>query len=175
MAYFVAKHAVSIIILDSCSSTLLVIVVPQPTHVSRSFVHVTSVYITTDNDACRYDGWDMSALLFSAAAQCDRAGYCEASMGLGRRDRYFYHSSEDDDGDLVAVRLGPWKLHFLTKGSHCNDDFPDAECYAPPNDRRSVGGLLFNVERDMSEVLPLSNTSYEYVVPSIFGAILTFI
>ena len=108
----------------------------------------------------------MSALLFSAAAQCDRAGYCEASMGLGRRDRYFYHSSEDDDGDLVAVRLGPWKLHFLTKGSHCNDDFPDAECYAPPNDRRSVGGLLFNVERDMSEVLPLSNTSYEYVLPS---------
>lgn len=65
-------------------------------------------------------------------------------------------------GSLVAVRLGPWKLHFVTKGSHCNNDFPDSECYAPSTDRRSSGGLLFNVERDMSEVLPLKNTSYEY-------------
>jgi hypothetical protein len=65
-------------------------------------------------------------------------------------------------GDLVAVRLGPWKLHFTTKGSHCNDNFPDAECYAPSNDRRDAGGLLFNVERDMSEVLPVANHTFEY-------------
>lgn len=60
------------------------------------------------------------------------------------------------------MRLGPWKLHFLTKGSHCVSSFPDPECYAPPNDRRADGGLLFNVERDMSEVLPVSSSSFEY-------------
>lgn len=114
-----------------------------------------------------YDGWDMSGLLFSTTAQCDKDSKeaCIKSSyakELARRDRYFYHTSEDSTGDLVAVRLGPWKLHFLTKGSHCDDTFPDAECYAPPKDRRPSGGLLFNVERDMSEVLPLSNTSYEY-------------
>jgi hypothetical protein len=31
-------------------------------------------------------------------------------------------------------------------------------------DRRQAGGLLFNVERDMSEVLPLANTSFEYML-----------
>jgi arylsulfatase A len=111
-----------------------------------------------------YDGWDMSALLFGSAAQCDRATReCSTAGAAGaRRDRYFYHTSEDSSGSLVAVRLGPWKLHFVTKGSHCNNDFPDAACYAPSTDHRDVGGLLFNVERDMSEVLPLSNTSYEF-------------
>jgi len=80
---------------------------------------------------------------------------------------------------LQAVRLGPWKLHFNTKGSHCVNTFPDAQvaastsitnpksnlhprphrphdglgqCYAARMDRRASGGLLFNVERDMSEV-----------------------
>lgn len=43
------------------------------------------------------------------------------------------------------------------------DSFPDAACHASTvDDARSRGGLLFNLERDMSEVLPLSNTSYEY-------------
>lgn len=96
----------------------------------------------------------MSALLFSPAQ--DGAG--------GRRDRYFYHTSGDGIGSLVGVRLGPWKLHFVTEGSHCNDDFPDAQCYAPSTDRRASGGLLFNVERDMSEVLPLSSNSFEYKI-----------
>lgn len=62
------------------------------------------------------------------------------------------------------MRLGPWKLHFVTKGSHCARTFPDAACYAPSADRRAAGGLLFNVERDMSEVLPLDPTSFEYTL-----------
>tara|TARA_B110000208_G_scaffold115139_1_gene141399 strand:+ start:1398 stop:2489 length:1092 start_codon:yes stop_codon:yes gene_type:complete len=106
-----------------------------------------------------YDGFDMSALLFTKDGQASDAG-ARAAM---RRDRYFYHTSEDSAGDLVAVRLGPWKLHFMTKGSHCDNSYPDAECYAPARDRRADGGMLFNVERDMSEVLPLKNTSYEYL------------
>jgi len=105
-----------------------------------------------------YDGWDMSSLLFTTEGQASDKGAAAAA----RRDRYFYHSSEDTRGDLVAVRLGPWKLHFLTKGSHCDNTFPDAECYAPPHDRRATGGLLFNVERDVSEVLPFANTTFEY-------------
>ena len=50
-----------------------------------------------------------------------------------------------------------------THGSHCRDDFPDAACHpSTVDDARARGGLLFNVERDVSEVLPLSNASYEY-------------
>ena len=49
-----------------------------------------------------------------------------------------------------------------TQGSHCVNTFPDAACYAPAADVRSAGGILFNVERDVSEVLPLSNKSFEY-------------
>ena len=62
----------------------------------------------------------------------------------------------------MAVRFGAWKLHFRTKGSHCTTTFPDAACYAPARDVRAAGGLLFNVERDVSEVLPLRNTSFEF-------------
>ena len=105
-----------------------------------------------------YDGFDMSALLFTADGQQSSAGAARAA----RRDRYFYHTSEDGAGDLVAVRLGPWKLHFLTKGSHCVDSFPDPACYAAAQDRRAEGGLLFNVERDISEVLPIGSTTFEY-------------
>ena len=100
-----------------------------------------------------YDGWDMSELLFTPAGQMADAG---------RRDRYFYHTSEASSPRLVAVRYGAWKLHFQTQGSHCVDSFPDAACYAPAKDVRATGGLLFNVERDVSEVLPLSNVSFEY-------------
>ena len=126
-----------------------------------------------------YDGWDMSALLFpkqgrrvcnpdpDADPDVDRAGCAAAAAATAgeagaRRDRYFYHTSEDSVGALVAVRLGPWKLHFVTKGSHCDSTFPDAACYAASTDRRAGGGLLFNVERDMSEVLPLDTSSFEY-------------
>lgn len=101
-----------------------------------------------------YDGWDLSGLLFTHEGQ---------TADAGRRDRFFYHTSNSPMAPgLVAVRYGAWKLHFHTQGSHCVDTFPDAACYAPPLDVRSRGGLLYNVERDVSEVLPLSNTSYEY-------------
>jgi len=120
-----------------------------------TFASLTGFSLDDDKE---YDGWDMAALLFTEAGQADD----KSSALAARRDRYFYHSSEDNTGDLVAVRLGPWKLHFLTKGSHCDDTFPDAACYAAATDHRGEGGILFNVERDMSEVLPLPNTSFEY-------------
>ena len=107
-----------------------------------------------------YDGWDMSDLLFTAAGQ---------RADLGRRDRYFYHSSDGakPGAELVAVRYGPWKLHFVTKGWGCQADYPDKACCSnqPEGARIDVGasgGLLFNVERDMSEVLPISHSSAEF-------------
>ena len=42
-----------------------------------------------------YDGWDMSELLFTPTGQ---------TAGVGRRDRYFYHTSEAFSPRLVAVR-----------------------------------------------------------------------
>lgn len=109
-----------------------------------------------DNDRA-YDGWDMSTVLFGKEQQ-------HQISPTSRRDRFFYHTSEDATGDLVAVRLGAYKLHFLTKGSHCDSSFPDAECYAAPNDRRQSGGLLFNVETDVSEVLPYDHNSDAYKI-----------
>lgn len=107
-----------------------------------------------------YDGWDMSALLFTEAGQ---------QADQGRRDRFFYHSSDSGGGgaELVAVRYGPWKLHMVTKGWGCQSDYPDKLCCADKPegariDLRGNGGLLFNVERDVSEVLPVANTSAEY-------------
>eukprot|EP00664_Eupelagonemidae_sp_cell27_P010010 gene10010-5307_t len=38
-----------------------------------------------------YDGWDMSALLFTAAGQ----GSDKQAARAARRDRYFYHTPED--------------------------------------------------------------------------------
>jgi arylsulfatase A-like enzyme len=43
------------------------------------------------DDGKVYDGWDMSALLFTPDGQNNDAGAAKAA----RRDRYFYHSSED--------------------------------------------------------------------------------
>lgn len=60
------------------------------------------------------------------------------------------------------MRQGAWKLHFETKGSHCRDTYPDAECHAARVDRRPSGGLLFNVELDVGEVLPVANSTAEY-------------
>ena len=116
-----------------------------------TFASLTGYHLSTAGTI--YDGWDLSAMLFTKAGQL---------ADKGARDRYFYHTSEDPVASLVAVRLGPWKLHFVTKGSHCNDDFPDAQCYAPTVNHTAAGGILFNVERDMSEVLPLPHTSAEY-------------
>ena len=30
---------------------------------------------------------------------------------------------------MAAVRIGPWKLHIFTHGSHCAAPFPDPNCY----------------------------------------------
>lgn len=103
-----------------------------------------------------YDGWDMSALLFTTAGQL---------ADTGRRDRYFYHTSAGGSAELVAVRLGPYKLHLITEGWACEPDYPDKTCCSnqPEGKRASPpGGILFNVERDLSEVLPLSAASHEY-------------
>ena len=133
-------------------------------------------------DASRivYDGWDLSELLFTEAGQLadkgardrranafgDLFAFSDARSSPTTKtivcSGYFYHTSEDPAASLVGVRLGPWKLHFVTKGSHCNDDFPDAACYAASVNHTATGGILFNVERDMSEVLPLPHTSVEY-------------
>lgn len=67
-----------------------------------SCMHACMHRFSLDDDK-EYDGWDMAALLFTEAGQADD----KSSALAARRDRYFYHSSEDNTGDLVAVRLGP--------------------------------------------------------------------
>eukprot|EP01051_Picozoa_sp_SAG22_P003618 SAG22_NODE_178_length_16142_cov_13.187995_19_plen_263_part_00 len=112
-------------------------------------------------DVITYDGWDMSQLLFTQAGQ---------RADLGRRDRYFYHTSASSGANsaaLVAVRLGPWKLWWETAGWACEDDYPDEACCSnkPAGhsiDQRAAGGVLYNVERDTSEVLPIPHGSAEY-------------
>jgi arylsulfatase A-like enzyme len=56
--------------------------------------------------------------------------------GKGRRELMFYYWNQD----LMAVRKGPWKLHFKTQGEFGR---PMVETHDPP--------LLFHLEHDPSE------------------------
>lgn len=47
--------------------------------------------------------------------------------GPSKRNTFLYF--EWRTARLVAVRIGPWKLHLYTRGSHCTPPFPDPNCY----------------------------------------------
>ena len=59
------------------------------------------------------DGVDQHDLLFG--------------QGPSKRTEFLYF--EWRTATLMAVRIGPWKLHVQTRGSHCTPPFPDANCY----------------------------------------------
>ena len=59
------------------------------------------------------DGVDMSNVLFGT--------------GPSLRKSFLYF--EWRTGKVMAVRVGAWKLHVHTRGSHCEPPFPDQNCY----------------------------------------------
>ena len=59
------------------------------------------------------DGVDMMQLL--------------SGTGPTKRKNFLYF--EWRTADLMAVRIGQWKLHMQTRGSHCSAPFGDANCY----------------------------------------------
>ena len=127
----------------------------------------------------QYDGYDLSSLLFEAPAQQQEQQEQQGqnnSLPLpppfrsegGPRDHFYYHTTkgapqmrDNSTGGLMAVRLGQYKLHYFTQGSHCTSDYFDRFCYAPLQDWRSAP-LLYNLDSDPGEVNLIGNTSQEY-------------
>ena len=58
--------------------------------------------------------------------------------------------------------FGNWKLHWVTQGSHCNDDYPDKEC---PDSRglrvlAPADLLLYNLDVSPGETRNLSLAAF---------------
>lgn len=108
-----------------------------------------------------YDGYDLSTLLFEGGKESPR-------------DTFFYHTTKnkpklhDGGPGLMAVRNGPYKLHFYTQGSHCTTDYLDGMCYAGLHNWSS-SPLLYNLEKDPGEVNQIGNKSdiYKSWVPKL--------
>lgn len=75
-----------------------------------TFLGLAGVPLPTDRVI---DGMDISDVLF----------------GTGPTPRTTFLYFEWRTARLMAVRIGPWKLHMFTRGSHCTPPFPDANCY----------------------------------------------
>jgi arylsulfatase A-like enzyme len=58
------------------------------------------------------------------------------SSGAGTRDTFFYYRAYE----LMAVRWGPWKAHFMTQAAYGQ---PKPETHDPP--------VLYHLEHDPSE------------------------
>lgn len=70
----------------------------------------------------------------------------------------------------MAVRKGPYKRHYWFKGSHCLDTFPDKSCHDSfPLTNVTV---LYNVERDPGEVVPLSQDTFGEFTNTTFDAVM---
>eukprot|EP00937_MAST-01D_sp_MAST-1D-sp2_P001286 g1286.t1 len=106
-----------------------------------------------------YDSVSFAPLLRDAAAPAPRQTF------------FYWGEHVDPAVGLQAVRhaapgFGDWKLHWVTQGSHCEDDYPDKECPASrgkrvlePQDR-----LLYNLAISVGETRNLSLAAYPDVV-----------
>lgn len=72
---------------------------------------------------------------------------------------------------LHAVRhstptFGNWKMHWVTEGSHCNEDYPDKECPQARGLRvlNQSDWLLYNLDASPGETRNLSVAAYPEVV-----------
>lgn len=84
---------------------------------------------------------------------------------------YYWGKNPSPKVGLHAVRhstptFGDWKLHWVTEGSHCNDDYPDKEC---PQSRglrvlAPQDWLLYNLDISPGETRNLSLAAYPNVV-----------
>lgn len=94
--------------------------------------------------------------LAGAQAPTDRQldGYNLAPLLLGKtdkspRDRVFYWREEK----LYAIRVGPWKAHFITQG--CYGDPPERQEHATPE--------LYHLEHDPSEKYNIAENHPEVI------------
>lgn len=90
----------------------------------------------------------------------DGADMRDVLFGTGPTKRTTFLYFEWRTAKLVAVRIGKWKLHVQTRGSHCSAPFPDANCYddafrnASHYPCSSSGGcvpMLVNLDTDPGE------------------------
>lgn len=91
------------------------------------------------------DGYDLTNVLTG-----------ESKTGL--RDRMFYYSGHI----LMAVRSGPYKAHFWTKGSHCRPSYHDQDCWDETPLVYHNPPLLFQVEKDAKERDSIKSDSDEF-------------
>eukprot|EP00039_Didymoeca_costata_P008507 m.112908 g.112908 ORF g.112908 m.112908 type:complete len:561 (+) comp14110_c0_seq3:40-1722(+) len=85
------------------------------------------------------DGVDIQGVLFHGSPS-------------NRTDFIYFDSGSP--ARIMAVRVGKWKLHMFTHGSHCSPPFPDSNCYDKQYKTKSdYGGqpLLINLEEDPGE------------------------
>mmetsp|Transcript_31099 Transcript_31099/g.50450 ORF Transcript_31099/g.50450 Transcript_31099/m.50450 type:complete len:588 (-) Transcript_31099:45-1808(-) len=63
---------------------------------------------------------------------------------------------------LHAIRYRQWKLHWIVAGSHCNNDYMDADCRENHTEHVLSSPLLFNLYHDVAESYPLDITQPYY-------------
>nr|DBA21811.1 TPA: hypothetical protein GDO54_012943 [Pyxicephalus adspersus] len=103
----------------------------------------------------QFDGIDISAILFGEAHEGHQILYHPNSGAAGKF------------GDIEAMRLGPYKAFYTTGGAlGCDGKIGPELHHNPP--------LLFNIERDPREEMPIEKSSAEYhqVLPLIEEAII---
>ncbi|XP_065187094.1 arylsulfatase A-like [Sycon ciliatum] len=93
------------------------------------------------------DGYDLTELITGTNPQ-------------GPRDHMFYYSGKY----LMAARLNQYKAHFYTMGSHCGEDYPDADCRGKTTLKVQDPPLLFDLARDPKERQPLPLKQFQAVL-----------
>ena len=91
------------------------------------------------------DGYDLTDVLTGKSS-------------TGPRDRMFYYSGPY----LMAVRLNQYKAHFWTMGSHCAKTYHDQDCWSASPLTHQSPPLLFDLEHDAKERVPLNVTSSKF-------------
>ena len=103
-----------------------------------------------------YDSVDMSPFLFQEA-------------GDVREAYYYWDKGVSSNANLNAIRWREWKVHFRTTGSHCPDNYFVPTCRANYSSGILDTPLLFNLNHDAGEQVPLDyhRTTFKYVVSKI--------
>ena len=75
--------------------------------------------------------------------------------GISPREEFFYWNG----AELWAARVGNYKLHFRTQGSHCAaGHWPDPDCWSGKPPVTHSPPLLFHLQRDPMERRPLNGS-----------------
>ena len=108
-----------------------------------------------------YDGISMYQWLFNR-------------NGQSKREINYYWPEDPNpklgwQQSLHAIRINQWKLHWITAGSHCNNDYADADCRNNATEHVLKQPILFNLYHDVGEKYPVDVTQayYEDIVNKI--------